>query len=389
MEEKSSFNLKPYSKKTGELCLDGNSECGTREASGNRKKSLARGRIFDDAIATNPQLLTEAKCAQKHGVQAAACLPPPDHHDFNGYRIERSRFTVASLSVILMFGVWLSLIFVRGGLTDYQIADSTDSDPSGLEVQVPDTNRTDEPRPPETDNALEEGSAATDNPKDPSDPSNPGGQSGGGGQFWAPLPTDDGTHKYIAFTFDDGPSSVTTPRLLNILARENVPATFFVIGNQAARNPAILARMAADGHVIGSHSWRHGDLSRMSSSSIVSDLARTANAIEAATGTPPTLLRPPYGSVSRTLQNTANLPLILWSIDTRDWQNKNTNTIYNIVAKNAKSGSIVLFHDIYPTTIAAVELLIPALKRAGYTFVTVPELLGQPLQNGRIYRGRL
>jgi peptidoglycan/xylan/chitin deacetylase (PgdA/CDA1 family) len=362
MAKKSSFNLRRYRHKTGAICPAGDSECGTRDSLSNGRHNLhAREQIFDDEIVIGKQKSRE---------DAAV-------HYFSDYRIHRTRFTISTLGIILTLGVWLGLVVVHNVQTR-QITEDQNNNLAGIEIIVPDAggDQNDNPDVPAAgDDEAGKGNGAN------------GGNSAGSGEVWAPLPLDDGTNKYIALTFDDGPSPSTTPRLLNILERENIHATFFVIGNLAARNPQILSRMVADGHVVGSHSWSHSDLSKMSSSGIINDLTKTANAIKAATGSEPTLLRPPYGAVSRTLQNSSNLPLILWSVDTRDWESRNVNSIYNIVVRNVKSGSIILFHDIYPTTITAVERLIPALKKAGYTFVTVPELLGSPLQNGKIYYG--
>lgn len=402
MAKKSNFKLKHYRNKTGAICLADEAECGTREALDARKHKLSHEQIFDDEILTKQQqkaeermhkkgLLTSMNSKAKISTNApAADTAEQAAHYFNAYRIQRTHLTISSFGLILMVGVWLGVVMVQGGNTDHETYDPEYDYLIGMEYVAPDVGNADpdeEIDVPDTGGEAEQGSgneSGNGNNGSSDGSSKPSGSSGNG-EVWAPLPTNDGTNKYVAFTFDDGPSPSTTTRLLDILARENVPATFFVIGNLAARNPQIIARAVAEGHVVGNHSWGHANLGRMSSANIVADLTRTNNAIKNATGVEPTLLRPPYGATSRTLQNSANLPLILWSVDTRDWESRNVNSIYNIVARNVKSGSIVLFHDIYPTTITAVERLIPALKKAGFTFVTVPELLGQPLQNGRIY----
>jgi peptidoglycan/xylan/chitin deacetylase (PgdA/CDA1 family) len=401
MAKKSSFNLKRYRNQTGAICrpdesgVPGELECGTRDALDDRKRKLSHEQIFDDEIMTRQQRRAEER-AHKKGLLTSvanrkttvAAIPTDPSaenaaHYFSTYRIQRTHLTVSSFGLILMVGVWLSVIMAQGSTADdYQPVDPEYDYLIGMEYIAPEADSPDAEKEVDVPDTGGEAGQGSDNEND-NTVNNTG--TSGNGETWAPLPLNDGTNKYIAFTFDDGPSPATTPRLLDILARENVPATFFVLGNLTTRNPQIVARAAAAGHVIGSHSWAHANLGRMSSGSIVSDLTKTSNAIKAATGAAPTLLRPPYGATSRTLQNSAGLPLILWSVDTRDWESRNTNSIYNVAVRNIRNGSIVLFHDIYPTTVAAVDRLIPALKKAGYTFVTVPELLGQPLQNGRIY----
>ena len=103
---------------------------------------------------------------------------------------------------------------------------------------------------------------------------------------------------YIAMTFDDGPSSETTPRLLEILKQRNIKATFFLIGENAASNPDIVRRILADGHEIGNHSWTHPQLSRLSDDRVTAEINKTQDAIKEASGFTPTLLRPPYGAIT-------------------------------------------------------------------------------------------
>src|SRR6266516_1662215 len=103
---------------------------------------------------------------------------------------------------------------------------------------------------------------------------------------------------YIAMTFDDGPSAALTPRLLDLLAARHIKATFFVIGENVAEHPEIVARAAREGHEIANHSWSHPNLGKMSQEAVRSQLKRTDDAIKSAIGKGPTLLRPPYGSIT-------------------------------------------------------------------------------------------
>jgi len=102
---------------------------------------------------------------------------------------------------------------------------------------------------------------------------------------------------YIAMTFDDGPSAALTPKLLDLLAAHHIKATFFVIGENVAEHPEIVARAAREGHEIANHSWSHPNFAKMSQESVRSQLQRTDDAIKSATGKSPTLMRPPYGSI--------------------------------------------------------------------------------------------
>jgi peptidoglycan/xylan/chitin deacetylase (PgdA/CDA1 family) len=193
------------------------------------------------------------------------------------------------------------------------------------------------------------------------------------------------TAKCIALTFDDGPGP-DTGRLLDLLKRENVPATFFVLGDQAEKYPATVRREYAEGHEVGNHTWDHKDLSTLSAAAIQDEIKRGADAI-AATGIPrPTLVRPPYGAVNDTVRAYAGYPFIMWRVDPLDWKYPNATRVADQIVGHAQPGRIVLSHDIHPTTIDAMPAVIQRLKAQGYTFVTVSTLLkGVNLQNGQSY----
>jgi len=188
--------------------------------------------------------------------------------------------------------------------------------------------------------------------------------------------------RQIALTFDDGPS-VQTIRLLDALYARNVSATFFVLGQQVAAFPAVAQRIVREGHEIANHSYSHPDLSRMSAAGIREQLARCRSIIYQTTGQYPSLLRPPYGSHNSTVQSVAGefgYPLILWSVDTRDWESRNVNAILgHFVAPDGtvriRDGDIILMHDIYPTTIDAAIRAIDILLANGFEFVTISDLL--------------
>ena len=184
---------------------------------------------------------------------------------------------------------------------------------------------------------------------------------------------------YIALTFDDGPSATLTPKLLDLLAAHHIKATFFVIGENVAEHPEIVARAAREGHEIGNHSWSHPNFGKMSDDNVRSQLRRTDDAIRSATGNRPTLLRPPYGSITtrekRWIHDEFGYRIILWDVDPYDWKRPGPAVVRNRILKETHRGSIVLSHDIHPGTIEAMPSTLDALEAKGFKFVTVSELL--------------
>jgi peptidoglycan-N-acetylglucosamine deacetylase len=185
---------------------------------------------------------------------------------------------------------------------------------------------------------------------------------------------------YIALTFDDGPSATLTPRLLDLLAARHIHATFFVIGENVVEHPEIVARAAREGHEIGSHSWSHPNLAKMTDDGVRRQLQQTEEAIANATGRKPTLLRPPYGSLTarqrRWIHEQFGYEIILWDVDPLDWKRPGPTVVCNRIVKETRAGSIVLAHDIHPGTIAAIPAALDQLEAKGFQFVTVSELIG-------------
>jgi len=192
---------------------------------------------------------------------------------------------------------------------------------------------------------------------------------------------------YIAMTFDDGPSASLTPKLLDILAAHHIKATFFVIGENAAEHPEIVARAAREGHEIGNHSWSHPNFAKMSDDSVRHQLSRTDDAIKSATGTRPTLMRPPYGSITapekRWIHDEFGYDIILWDVDPYDWRRPGPAVVRNRILKETQPGSIVLSHDIHPGTIEAMPSTFDALEAKGFKFVTVSELIAMAVPGER------
>lgn len=178
----------------------------------------------------------------------------------------------------------------------------------------------------------------------------------------------------LALTFDDGPQPANTPILLDILAREHVQATFFVVGTRVRGQAPILQRMHAEGHEIGNHSWSHPDLTTLSPSDVRAQI-NTTQMIVLESGVPaPRLLRPPYGAANAIVE-TQPLTIVRWNIDPEDWIVKNSDELAARIVQQAKPGGILLLHDTQPHTAAAVQKALPELK-ARYQLVTVSELLG-------------
>ena len=184
---------------------------------------------------------------------------------------------------------------------------------------------------------------------------------------------------YIAMTFDDGPSATLTPKLLDLLATHHIKATFFVIGENVAEHPEIVARAAREGHEIANHSWSHPNFGKMSDESVRRQLQQTDDAIKSATGKRPTLLRPPYGSITarekRWIHDEFGYDIILWDVDPYDWKRPGPAVVRARILKETRPGSIVLSHDIHPGTIEAMPSTFDELEAKGFKFVTVSELI--------------
>ena len=192
--------------------------------------------------------------------------------------------------------------------------------------------------------------------------------------------------KCIALTFDDGPG-IYTDKLLSYLQSYKAKATFFMIGPSAQRYPSIVKRVFDNGHQIGNHTWSHPSLPGLSPAQVQNEISSTNNILQGITGVKPTTLRPPYGATNAAVQRVvSNLGMssILWSVDTRDWADRNSNIVCNRAISNARPGAIILMHDIHRTSVDAVPCILQNLSSQGYQFVTVDKLLGN-LQPGSIY----
>jgi len=190
-------------------------------------------------------------------------------------------------------------------------------------------------------------------------------------------------HPVIALTFDDGPSNTLTPKLLEILESKGVHVTFFMLGQMVIdADPAILKRMAADGDELGNHSYDHSIYTKLTDTQIREQLTKTNDAIFAAAGVYPTVMRPPTGGSNATvlaISKDMNLPVVNWSYEScpEDWlkEHQDPAFISQYVIDNAANGHIVLLHDIHTATVDSIAAMIDGLTAKGYRFATVSELL--------------
>lgn len=181
--------------------------------------------------------------------------------------------------------------------------------------------------------------------------------------------------KLIAFTFDDGPGAYTE-KLLDGLSERGAKVTFFMTGQNAAARPDTVKRAWLEGHQICSHTYDHAQLTAISGARVDEELSRTEEILNEAIGYKLSYsLRPPYGSYNKSVLKRAGVPCYYWSVDTRDWESRNTDSVYYQIMHAARDGSIVLMHDIHKTTVPAALKAIDKLKEQGYEFVTLNELL--------------
>lgn len=200
--------------------------------------------------------------------------------------------------------------------------------------------------------------------------------------------TIDKNGKFVALTYDDGPSSYTS-HLLDILEEHNAKATFFIIGNRVEKYRDTIKRMDYLNMEISSHTFNHDILTKLDKAGIQDTMNKTDEALINIIGRGADLMRPVEGALDETSQSFITKPIIRWNIDTLDWKTQDAQAIVDHVLDNVRDGCIILMHDIYPTTIEASKILIPKLQEMGYQLVTIPELAearGIELKPGEVYR---
>lgn len=191
-------------------------------------------------------------------------------------------------------------------------------------------------------------------------------------------------NKVVALTFDDVPDPRFTPQLLSVLKQYHVKATFFVVGSRAEKHPALVKRMIREGHALGNHSYDHPQFVKLKMKDFRTQIIETENIIQALAGYKPRLIRPPYGDISEQQLKWAKnngYKLVNWNVDSLDWKGLSKTQVRNNILSHAGQGAIILQHggggpsSDLSGTIQALPEVISILRKRGYTFVTVPQLI--------------
>lgn len=188
---------------------------------------------------------------------------------------------------------------------------------------------------------------------------------------------------YLCLTFDDGPNKIQTPKVLKILEKYQIKATFFEVGENIEYQKDIVKQVYEQGHEIGNHFYAHENINKLSKQEIKESIMKTNDLIYNITGTKPTLVRPPYGIVNNNLKEVCaelNMSIIIWTDDkdSKDWNKTKDYEIINNVTKKVTNGDIFLFHDgskTYTNTLSAIDVIIPQLSKKGYKWVSVSKLI--------------
>lgn len=202
-----------------------------------------------------------------------------------------------------------------------------------------------------------------------------------------PMPTTD-CIKFdcVALTFDDGPNTQSTAKILSVLENYNIRATFFEIGNQIRGNESLIKRIQQGGSEAGNHSWSHPSFFNLTPKQINRQINDTQTALQAAGVESPNLIRPPYGDFKLDMASSINHAIILWNTDPKDWAYKDPGKIASKLRKVIKPGAIIVMHDKIVTA-QALQLVIKDLS-SRYRFVTVTELLNLKPDSRGVYIGR-
>ncbi len=194
--------------------------------------------------------------------------------------------------------------------------------------------------------------------------------------------------KMVALTYDDGPYRPVTNQILDVLEENNARATFFVVGSRVSTYKDCIKRAYDLDCEIGNHTYNHTILTSVSAATIKSEISDTNKAVKNVTGQAPVVVRTPGGAVNSTVKANVKYPMFNWSVDTLDWKYRNSSSVVSSVKNNVRDGSIVLMHDLYGSTGAATEEIVPWLIKNGYQLVTVSELMavkGIDVQKGQLY----
>lgn len=191
--------------------------------------------------------------------------------------------------------------------------------------------------------------------------------------------------KKVALTFDDGPDSVYTEQIMDILKEHNIKATFFLIGKRAQLFPDVVKRMVSEGHIVGNHSMTHANIAKLNKQQVIKEILDAEKVLKDLAGYRPALFRSPYGSIKADQVKDVgayDYKVIAWNVDSLDWKSLSAEQVKYNILENAKEGSIILQHssgsaeEDLTGSVAALPEVIRILKNDGYKFVTIPELLG-------------
>lgn len=204
-----------------------------------------------------------------------------------------------------------------------------------------------------------------------------------------PNNSDEIKKKYVALTFDDGPS-VFTKEIIDLLKKYEYNATFFVLGNKLNVDYTnILKESINNGNEIGIHGFSHKSFTRLKTEALEEEITKSEKYVYNLTKYMPNLVRPPYGNINNNIRNLNLGPYILWNNDTLDWKLRDAKKIYERLINSIEENNIILMHDTYLTTYKALELILPYLKENNYEVVTVSTLFsknGKTLENNKSYR---
>lgn len=192
--------------------------------------------------------------------------------------------------------------------------------------------------------------------------------------------------KIVAFTFDDGPSKYT-PQILKTLGAYGATATFFQVGYNVSNYKKYVQAVVDAGCEVGNHTLDHPNLNTLSAEKVRNQVEGNLNRINSILGEEKRLLRPPYGNYNDNVK-ALGYPIITWSDDSRDWESRNAQKVFEEIKHSARDGYIILMHDLYESTAEAVKLILPWLVSEGYQICSVSEMFearGEKLEGGKVY----
>lgn len=197
----------------------------------------------------------------------------------------------------------------------------------------------------------------------------------------------DSSKPMVALTFDDGPYTPVTSKILKVLKKYDACATFFVVGSRVPTYEDMVKQAYEQGNEIATHTYNHTNLTQVTTKQMKEELRKSRDVIKDAIGCSFSNLRPPGGNINDNMRNNIKVPMIYWSVDTEDWKSRDAKSVLK-ECKVIQDGDIVLMHDLYPSTAEAVQKLVPRLIKQGYQLVTIDELFyykGIKAEAGKVY----